>query len=354
MGKEAAMRRYFGAIILLAVTSPAWAGNVEADPSKEYVIVPEAGDWMVLAGSYRGPDAKNLAHQLVIQLRSRDHLPAYVFNFSEEKKRQQQEYIEALHQRAPDLPARIIRIEDEYGVLVGGYKDSEAAHEALLKIKKLDPPELKLPGGRNPNDVIYQYNPKTHEAEARSVNPLTKAFVTRNPTVSVAKRDPNAFDPFWNKLNANESYSLLENKHTWTLVVKEFEGVSVIQARTTSSSSSSGSFLEMLGMGDKSGETLNAAALNAHNMAEALRNTKLLRDMKLDAYVLHTRRSSLVTIGGFDSLDDAQLKLLQTKIGFPVGQRPEDTIKGGAKPADVAQLRLMAQPMPMKIPHPEK
>jgi hypothetical protein len=167
----------------------------------------------------------------------------------------------------------------------------------------------------------------------------------------VEKRDPNAFDPLWKELNANETYSLLENKHTWTLVVKEFEGVSVIQVRSPSSSSS---FLEMLGMGDKSGETLNAAALNAHNMAKALRDTKMLKEMKLDAYVFHTRRSSVVTVGGFDSLDDPQLKLLQTKITFPVGQQPQDLTKNGGKPADLAQLRLMAQPMPMKIPRPDK
>jgi hypothetical protein len=345
------MRRIVCALTLLVIASPAWAANVEADPNKEYVITPEAGVWMVLAGSYRGPDAKNLSHQLVIQLRSRDHLPAYVFNFSEEKKRQQQEYVEALHRRAPDLPAKVIHIEDEYGVLVGGYKSSEAAHDAMLDVRKLKPPELKLANGSSPYEKIYQYNPETKQAEARSVNPLTKAFVTRNPTIPVEKRDPNAFDPFWKELNANESYSLLENKHSWTLVVKVFEGVSVIQTRAPASSSS---FLDMLGMGDKSGETLNAAALNAHNMAEALRKSQMLKDMKLDAYVLHTRTSSIVTVGGFDSLDDPQIKLLQTKIGFPVGQQPQDVMKSGGKPADLAQLRLMTQPMPMKIPRPEK
>jgi hypothetical protein len=344
------MWRFVCALTLLAVASPLWAAKVEADPNKEYVITPDAGVWMVLAGSYRGPDAKNLAHQLVFQLRKRDNLPAYVFNFSEEKKRQQKEYNDALHSRAPEMPLKVIHIEDEYGVLVGGYKDSEAAHDAMINIKKLDPPKLELPG-KSGYEKIYQYNPETKQAEARSVNPLTKAFVTRNPTVPVEKRDPNAFDPFWKELNANETYSLLENKHTWTLVVKEFEGVSVIQTRSPKSSSS---FLEMLGMGDKNGETLNAAALNAHNMAKALRDTAFLRDMKLEAYVFHTRRSSLVTIGGFDSLDDKQLQLLQTKIKFPVGKQPQDLITNGGKPVDVAQLNLMAQPMPMKIPHPDK
>jgi hypothetical protein len=349
------MRRFVGALTLLAVTSPAWAAKVEADPNKEYIITPEAGAWMVLAGSYRGADAKNLAHQLVLQLRDRDKLPAYVFNFSEEKKRQQQEYIDALHQRAPDAPVRLIHIEDEYGVLVGGYKDSEAAHDAMLNIRKLKEPELKLPNGMSPYEKIFQYNPETKQAEARSVNPLTKAFVTRNPTVPVAKRDPNAFDPLWKKLNADETYSLLENKHAWTLVVKDFEGVSVIQTRSESSSSS---FLQALGMGDKGGETLNAAALNAHNLAEALRGVKLeAYGLKLDAYVFHTRHGSLVTIGGFDSLEDDQLKKLQTFLArkhWPVEQDPKKPMNSGARPLDFAQLQLMARPMPMRVPHQDK
>jgi hypothetical protein len=351
--KEAAMRRFLCALTLLTVTTPAWAAKVEADPSKEYVITPEAGAWMVLAGSFRGPDAKNLAHQLVLQLRKRDNLPAFVFNFSEEKKRQQQEYNDALRSRAPDLPLKVIHIEDEYGVLVGGYKDSEAAHDAMLQIRKLKEPELKLPNGMSPYDKVYQFNPETKQAEARSVNPLTKAFVTRNPTVPVQKRDPNAFDPFWKELNANETYSLLENKHEWTLVVKDFEGVSVIKPTTDSTSNS---FLKILGMGDKGGETLNAAALNAHNLAEALRSIKKLN---LDAYVLHTRRGSLVTVGGFDSLEDEQLKQLQAiltaKAKLPVGlQDPKDALKNGGKPLDLAQLQLMVRPMPMKVPHPDK
>ncbi|HEY1861022.1 MAG TPA: hypothetical protein VGG61_11740 [Gemmataceae bacterium] len=344
------MRRFVCALTLLAVTSPAWAAKVEADPSNEYVITPDAGQWLVLAGSYRGPDAKNLAHQLVLQMRSRDNLPAYVFNFSEEKKRQQQEYVDALHQRAPDAPARLIHIEDEYGVLVGGYKDSEAAHDAMIKIKKLDLPKLELPGGKPAYDRTYVYDKKTQKVEEQKVNPLAKAFVTRNPTIPVQKRDPNAFDPLWKELNANETYSLLENKHAWTLVVKDFEGVSVIQTRTESSPSS---FLKALGMGDKGGEVLNAAALNAHNLAEALRGIK---NMKLDAYVLHTRHGSLVTVGGFDSLEDDQLKQLQIVLSnthLPVDRDPKNPLTSGAKPQDLAQLQLMAKPMLMKVPRPD-
>jgi hypothetical protein len=339
------MRRFLCALSLLTISGPVFAAKVEADPNKEYVITPEAGVWMVLAGSYRGPDAQNLAHQLVLQLRGRDDLSAYVFNFSEEKKRQQQEYVDELR-RAPGAPVRIIHIEDEYGVLVGGYKDSEAAHDAMLKIKKLKPPVLTLPGGKPAYEIVYQYNPETKKTEEGWVNPLTKSFVTRNPTVPLEKRDPNAFDPLWKKLNADETYSLLENKHAWTLVVKDFEGVSIIQDKP---STSSNSFLKMLGMGDKSGETLNAAALNAHNMAEALNKSKKLQEMKLNAYVFHTRSGSLVTIGGFDSLDDKEFNALKKAIEDKKWVKGQD-----GESAAPPQLLLMVRPMPMKVPHPDK
>jgi hypothetical protein len=58
---------------------------------------------------------------------------------------------------------------------------------------------------------------------------------------------------------------------------------------------------------------------NAHNMAELLHKTT-----RLDAYVLHTKYASMVTVGGFESLDDPALRATQEmlknqyKIPMPV------------------------------------
>ena len=54
---------------------------------------------------------------------------------------------------------------------------------------------------------------------------------------------------------------------------------------------------------------IDAAATNAHNFAHAL------REAKLEAYVLHTPRSSIVTVGAFDGLDDPALQSMQQLLG---------------------------------------
>ena len=104
------MRRFLFAltsvIVVLVVTRPGWAAKIEADPNKEYVITPEAGVWMICVGCYTGEDAHNLAHQLVYQLRSwKDPLPAYIFDYSAELKRKQEDDKKAWRERYPDTPA---------------------------------------------------------------------------------------------------------------------------------------------------------------------------------------------------------------------------------------------------------
>jgi hypothetical protein len=338
------MRRFFcalsGGLVLLAATAPGQAApKVDADPDVEYVVTPQAGVWMVLAGSYTGAHAHELAHQLVYLLRSHDHLPAYIFDFSAGRRREQQEYFDLLNRQSPDSPKRKIRIEDEYGVLVGGYKTVEDASEAMNKLKKLPMPEFKLadptilPTVGKP--MPSEKDPKKMELKMVPVNPLERSFVTRNPTVPIEKPDPDKADPLLCKMNEDEEFSLLKCKHSWTLVIKQYEGVSVIQEPSTGDS-----ILKLFGMGDKKGEVLNAAALNAHNLAEALRKKKL------EAYCLHTRRSSLVTIGAYDSPDDPQLKSMQKAL---VEGKLQIKEKDG-KPVDLRQLQLFAEPRLMKVP----
>jgi hypothetical protein len=329
-----------GGLAMLAVTTPALAApKVDADPSVEYVVTPQAGVWMVLAGSYKGPDAHNLAHQLVYQLRSRDNYPAFIFDFSEGKRREQDANMAAMQRNMPGVPVRTPRpVEDEFGVLAGGYKTMEDAREAMERIRKLPLPVLKLPGDKPAYDTMPFIDKKTGEEKGTvAVNPYWRSFVVRNPVVPLEKPDPNKADPFMKRLNKDEEYSLLNCKHPWTLVIKQYEGVSVIEPPTTDYK-----IFKLFGKDDKNSDVLNAAALNAHNLAEALRKKEL------DAYVLHTRHSSLVTVGAFDSPDDPQLLRMQRALSLKMDQ-PKD-----GKPVDPKQLQFFAQPLPMKVPEVEK
>jgi hypothetical protein len=304
-------------------------GAIDADPSKDYAVTPDAGPWMICAASYTGPEAAGKAHELVLDLRRSFNLPAYVFNRSDKERREQ----EAEHKRmkelyGPDTKIRTVRIQDQYAVLVGGYKDMDAAHKALLDIKKLKPSDTRLMNvlfaGATP--APDQGKDKKGGVQGASyVSPLMDAFVVRNPTVPQDKKSEKKNDPFLKTLNADEDYSLLKCKEPWTLAVAAFQGTSVIQTETTSS----GFLSKLFGSG---GERLDAGALNAHNLADALRK------QKFEAYVLHTRNGSVVTIGGFPRADDPRMKTVQQEFASRCrfGQ----------------QVQLLPQPMPMEVPHP--
>jgi len=315
----------------LAFAGSAFAG-VEADPSKSYTITPEAGPWLIRAAIFVGPESPQLAHQLVLEVRSRFNLPAYVFNHGEEERHKQQEYLQQLHQKydqpnVPKAPLRCVRIEDQCAVLVGGYKDIEIARRALETIKKLAPPssdklmpllsQIELDAGPNgqPKAVITE----------KPVNPFLSSFVVHNPTVPMPPPESKP-DTLLRKLNSHESYSVLNCRKPWTLAVATYQGAQVIQT-----GGGEPSFWEKL-WGNGTGDMLEASGHNAHNFAQAMRKAGW------EAYVLHTRWGAVVTVGGFDSANDLQIEEVKRTLAssFQIGRGPQ----------------MLAQPLPMEVPRP--
>jgi hypothetical protein len=312
----------------LATWSSARADHVIADPNREYPVTPDVGPWMILAASYTGPDAQELSRQCVLQLRARDNLNAFVFNYADEERRKQQEELDRMQQAQPGARRRHIRIDEQCGVLIGGYPDMETARKALDGVKKLNPPKLNL----GPNKTTTEFmtfitpDPKTNGATVQrmEVNPFTNAFVTRNPTTrhdSAAGRDKP--DPFLKELNDGRPYSLLTCKKPYSLAVFELQGTAVIAPRTQAST-----FLSSLGLGSRGGDVLNASAKQAEEIA------RVLREMKIDAYVLHTRHSSIVAVGGYDDPNDKELLKMQNQM----------------KRMQLGSIQFWDVPWPMKVP----
>ncbi len=324
------MRRRFLVVLAglatLVGTSSGYA-RVEADPNKEYVVTPEVGPWMICAASYTGPQSAQLAHELVLEIRSRFQLPAYVFNRGEKERQEQREYVERIRQHDPERQARvrITRIENQFAVLVGGYKDMDSARKALDDIKKLKPSNPKLMpflvGG-----PLQESGKEKADTRGQYISPFMDSFVIRNPTVPQERRAENKIDPFLKQLNAGEKYSLLQCKEPWTMVVAVYQGTSIIQSQATSSG-----FLDKL-FGSSAGQVLAASAQNAHNLAE------VLRKFDLEAYVLHMRQGSAVTIGGYKSSDDPRMRQVQQALATKFRLSPE--------------LQLLPQPLPMEVPRP--
>jgi hypothetical protein len=336
-------------LAILVVTAPGHA-RVEADPQKDYQVTPDIGPWMICTKSYVGEMAPKYAHDLVLELRSRYDLPAYVYNRGADERRKLQDQLEkqrreqenALRQAGLQpgmpLPVRHVRIEDQCAVLIGGFKDMESASKALEKIKKI--PKEHAPTSV-PADTLIVARPDAKVSgrsavEKAPLNPFAASFVVHNPTVPEEKpTEPAGVDTYdvLKKLNAGETYSLLKCGKRWTLAIKEFRGPSIIQPKNTSPS-----IMEKL-LG-RSGDQLSASAMNAHNLAEALNKANF------KAYVLHTRTSSVVCVGAFDKPDDHALET--TRQALLNSLRLSAPGIGGQDPSG-----LMAQLLPMPVPQPD-
>lgn len=322
----------------LAVATLGFAKQ-EADPQKDYHVTPEAGVWMICAASYMGETAPKMAHDLVLELRREYDLPAFVFNHGAEERRKMQEELdkkrrqqeELLRQQGidPGQPLRPshVRIQDQCAVLIGGFKDIDAAHSALEKIKKLPNPK-SVPADKLILAGIGSDN-RVKNAQEREANLFVSSFVTRNPTVPQEKVD-RSLDPATLKhLNSGESYSLLKCKKPWTLAVKEFYGGMAIQP-----ASAPPTLLEKL-LGNKSEEHMSAVGKQAHEVARVLRD-----NLGFESYVLHTPTSSIVTVGAYADPDDPELHGAQKKIKSLQLQGP------------AASIQFVSNPMPMPVPRP--
>jgi hypothetical protein len=323
-----------GVLAVWAASRIEAAPRVEADPNKDYAITPEVGPWVIMAASYTGPNAARQAHELVYQIRRRDNLPAYFFDYSAEERRQLQNYVGSGRRGT-------VRIQEQCGVLIGGYPDDKTAHDALLAVKKLKPPDderlMDRFTVRGPAD---SGDPSVGVVRGAFLNPFTTSFVTRNPMVPRDQPVDRNKDPFLKVLNADEEYSLLKCSRLWTLAIKEYAGVSTTQPRTASTSNS---FLESIGLAPKAKDVLSASGMQAHELARVLRG---LKPEPFEAYVLHTRRSSVVCIGGFDGPNDPKMAEVQRKINALVQGNIQ---RSGGK---FDPLQLFPQSIPMQVPHP--
>jgi hypothetical protein len=340
-------------VTVLAVAAGATFGQglgpVPDGPSS-LTVTAQAGPWMICAASYSGPPSRGQAEELATEVRGRYNLPAYVFNRTGEERRKEQERVAKLKEERrqqmvqaglpADTPVHVktVHIEDQYAVLVGGYRDDVTARKELDRIRKLKPPSDRLSG----RAYVPDEKGRMHE---EVINPFLAAFVCHNPAIPVEKpKQDTGPDPRLKRYNADESFSLLKCGKPWTLAVKVYKGASTIQAQSSSSSVG-----ERMGLMRKTGELLTANGNEAHLVAEVLRTPpKNPRTGQVgasfEAYVLHTEYNSYVTIGAFDSPDDPLAA--QTLQAFRVEM--------GRTGSAVNQLHLKVQfldpPTPMPVP----
>jgi hypothetical protein len=307
-------------------TQPAPAAPAPAAAHPWYVR-PDYGPWMICVKSYTGADSKALAEELAADIRQRYKVGAYLFEWGaeeREKERQRQEEIRRRKREevAPFLAAqekmraqaaaegrefietpvkyRLGKIDypEQWAVLVGGFKDMDAARKYLDVVRTWDPP-------KNPKLMDYAVIARPGGgagSEAAYINPFKTAMTVPNPAVrrSTPGQAPPA-DPALVKLNEAEELSLLKARKPWTLMVKRFVVPTQVQGKAED-----GTVFDRLFGGDDAARWLELTARQARELAHALRNEKM-KPHPFEAFVLHYRTESLVTVGQFDSPDDPAL-----------------------------------------------
>jgi hypothetical protein len=309
------------------------------DINQDIQITPKVGPWVVFLIGCTGDEGPDQARKMVTEMRTNPtyRLPAYVFYFGAEERRKENDRVKKLiaeqkeffqkNKIMPDegLTVRHRTVDVQYAVLLGGYADADSARAALMRMRQLPAPDAK----KVALDVRYSGMAGTKEGYAHYVNPFTRAFVCRNPTVKeqsgqMTKEDALKELAEVRGLNADEPYSLFNCRKSITLAVKGFQTPFMMKGQEATST--------ILGQTGLRQEGKDYAKLSAHNLAEALRK------QQIEAYVLHSSFSSIVTVGGFDSLQDPALKYMQDVLAKKLNEGP------------YVQIQFFSQPMPMPVP----
>jgi hypothetical protein len=313
-----------------------------------WLLKPEHGAYFIMVKSYVRPAAgsraadearekgekllaaRELAEGLASDIRDTYRVQALLYEYiSEERKAEMRAYliakqkaetqylaqVEAMKQKArlqgldfmePDNKMRIRKHDDrdQIGVLVGGFQNEADALKALNKLKTWPAP--KNTALLDKGILLTPTADGKQNAGAEYMNPYATAFVVPNPAVTRAAQ-PQAqqgLDPFIVRLNEGRPYNLLRATKGWTLGVKSFSSPVELGGKEGDFS-----LARKFGM-SKGGDVLAASAEQAEALAKALRAMKGPRGeaLNLEAFVLHTRTASIVTIGQFDGPDDPAMQ----------------------------------------------
>jgi hypothetical protein len=379
------------------VTPPADAAHVELPsalgPNHPLRLKPEHGSYFVLVKSYSRPGrpdpndpgmtARELAEGLAAAVRQIDpNVPVYLYEHISDEKRADAAAAAAARQRSaaflasvaeyrkqsqlqgmeflePDVKVRYksFNYKDQIGVFVGGYRTEEEAVRALAVVKKWPAPaDNRLLDGAA---IVRPVNPTAPDGrttiERGFLNPFTQAMVAPNPTVPRPKTAPaTAVDPFVVRLNERNPYNLLKATKTWTLGVKSFTAPIVF-----SSDGEAAGVMRKPAAPGFGGDALTAGAGQAESLAKALRELKGPQGQPLDleAFVLHTRTASLVTVGQFDGPTDPALleaQRLLRGMRFDLRDRAMQPIAANTMPTVFGSGPAGEAPniMPIPIPKP--
>ena len=262
-------------------------------PIEPYMLTKENGPFMVLAYSFKGPDAPRQALALVLELRNKEHLPAYILL---PKKFPGKSNIRGVPPQAPVFAMRddvglpeLIRTLDEAAVLVGDEKTVKDATDLMKRVKKLHP-------------VCIDGQPQMWQV--RHGIGLSRAIRTTNPLVPAEDLFPRQPDVMIAKINGGP-HSIRYCNGRYTLPIATFSGRSTFDEKNDP---------RFMGFMPERKSPLVSAADDAERLAEALSHDPDIQKTGYQPYVYHDRYSSRVMIGSFDSPNDPAARQLHDRM----------------------------------------
>jgi len=328
--------------------------HVEADANKPYWLTEENGPWCILASSFAGEGAQRDAHELVIELRKRYGLEAYMhqqsYDFSEP--------VQGLGVDKYGAPKRMRYLHggrfEEVAVLVGNFADvTDAGVEKTLdKIKYAKPNCLKIGDDDTTTQrfagLRYLQRMVNGDEEKRSKGPMGNAFVTRNPLLPDEFFAPGGVDKFVLEMNEGVEHSLLDCPGKYSVRVATFRGNVILDQAEIHKIEERGGQMK---------SRLDEAAIKAHKLTEALRK------QGVPAYEFHDRYESIVTVGNFDKVtlpyrrEDGRQEINPAvhKVMQQYGAMQKQLPGGGhaapgLKPKTLKGIPFDVQPVPVEVP----
>ncbi len=263
-------------------------------PIEPYMLTKENGPFMVLAYSFRGPDAPRQALALVLELRNQYKLPAFILL---PKKFPNRSNIRGVPPQAATFATRddvtvpeIYRTLDEAAVLVGNEKTIKDSYTLLHTVKKIHP--ACIDGVKS----IYHW---------RNGKGLTRALVTTNPFVPAENLFPQQQDLLVTQINVKDApHSIHHCPGRFSLEIANFEG------RKTMDPENDKRFQDKF----FAQSPLKTAAEDAERLADSLSKDKDVQQTGYEPYVFHDRFSSRVFMGTFDNPNDPKARELHDKL----------------------------------------
>ncbi|MEX1232862.1 MAG: hypothetical protein WEB58_21625 [Planctomycetaceae bacterium] len=295
-------------LLALAVNPLFAARRIAARTDQQHALTKKHGPWMIMVASirpridennkdeaqYRKDTAKAYAaaDALVAELRKKG-IPAYKF-----VQQGEVEEVETLDRLGRQQLRHVKAQQERICVLAGNYEsiDDPVAQKTLTWVKETFEPK-SLNGGN------FKKTPGRP-------TPLSGAFLTMNPILSPSEMQSKKRNPLLRELNNGAEFSLLENPGKYTVVVASFYGKTLTQMGSIDQQKADLVFRKV--------SRLDEAGLDAWKLAHILRDKR-----NIEAFVLHDRYQSVVTVGSFNSLDDPEIQKIMQVFGAKVTIHPE-------------------------------